>query len=264
MISAMVLALFWITAPPLPVYQMREGDVDQFLGELAKQESSFSGRVIAVAKRSLDTPYFGGPLGEGPEGKYDTDPLMDLSRVDCVTFVEQTVALAASRSYHEAFGRLQKIRYRNGEVAYEKRNHFMITDWIANNRFCEDVSGKLKVETETVTRTVGKKSFFAKTSEDLARGVVDPVMTIHYVPLKHLVEAEKSLPSPALVLLVGKVEWLFVLHCGLYVRDESGKGLLYNASSKAGKVVADDFVGSLSGSTRYLGFTAYSIHEPGT
>jgi len=246
----------------LPIYEMPLSDVDAYLSGLRDRHSSFSERVCEVAGRSLGTPYEGDPLGEGPDGRYDKDPLMDLSRVDCVTFVEQTIALAAADSYKSAFDLLQKIRYKKGEIAFEKRNHFMIADWIANNSFCRDVSGNLGVSTELVTRKMGRKHFYeAKKLPDLARDATEETLTLAYVPVSAVAEAEKRLPSPALVLFIGKVDWLFTLHCGIYVRSVDGQGLLYNASSKAGKVVADS-LSSCFASGRYLGFTAYEIGDP--
>lgn len=245
-----------------PLCEMPLSDVDVYLSGLQGRHPLFSERVCEVAGQSLGTPYAGDPLGEGPEGGYDKDPLMDLGRVDCVTFVEQTIALAASDSYQAALGLLQKIRYKNGEIAFEKRNHFMIADWIANNSFCRDVSGQLGVPTESVTRTMGRKHFYeAKKLPELGRDAVEETVTLAYVPASAVAEAERRLPSPALVLFIGKVDWLFTLHCGLYIRSADGQGLLYNASSKAGKVIADS-LSSCFASGRYLGFTAYEIGDP--
>jgi hypothetical protein len=255
-----VASLVFSTGPLL--YEMSPSQVDACLAGLKLRNLSFAERVSEVAGQSLGTPYVGDPLGEGPDGRYDKDPLMDLGRVDCVTFIEQTIALAAADSYQNAFNLLQKIRYKNGEIAFDKRNHFMIADWIANNPFCHDVSGKLGVSTESVTRKMGRKHFYeVKKLPKLARDATEETLTLAYVPACAVAEAEKRLPSPALILFIGKVDWLFTLHCGLYIRAADGQGLLYNASSKAGKVVADRFPSCLT-SGRYLGFTAYEIGDP--
>jgi D-alanyl-D-alanine carboxypeptidase/D-alanyl-D-alanine-endopeptidase (penicillin-binding protein 4) len=245
------------------IYTMSHGDMDAYLKNLQKTTPSFDDRVVEIAKRSFGTPYIGDPLGEGPDGRYDKDPQMDLSRVDCVTFIEQTIALAASDSYQSAFDMLQKIRYKNGEVSFEKRNHFMIADWIANNKFCRDVSWELGVPTSKVTRKMGRKHFYeTKKIPELANGVEEEVLDLNYVPASEAARAEKRLPSPSLILFVGKVDWLFVLHCGLFVRAENGKGYVYNASSKDMKVVASEFAPIFDNTTRYLGFTAYNIDDP--
>lgn len=264
----MYFILLCCCASALQIFQMSQADVDTYLTTLRTQQPVFGARVIDVATRSLGTPYFDGPLGEGPGAKYDPDPLMDLTRVDCVTFIEQTIALAASSTYKEAFDLLQKIRYKNGEIAFERRNHFMEADWIPNNAFCHSVTQDLKVPTAKVTRTIGRKKFFdLKKAPELAATATDQTMELAYVPSSEAANAERNLPSPALILFIGKADWLFVVHCGLFVRadaasDDSGKGLLYHASSTEGKVVNTALAAPFDNSTRYLGFIAYAIDDP--
>jgi len=256
---AVVVAL--LVAPPIG--EMPPAALDGYLAGLHERTPGFAGRIAEVAKRGLGTPYKGDPLGEGPAGAVDTDPLMDLGHVDCVTFVEQTIALAACDSYRAAFHTLQTIRYRTDEVAFENRNHFMAADWVKNNTFCRDVTGDLDTPTKTGTRTIGRKHFFQlKELPDKAREAVDETLDLTYVPADAVAQAEPHLPSPALILLIGKVNWLFTLHCGLYIRDETGQGRFYHASSQAGEVVAVGLAEYLRDSTRYIGFAAYAIAEP--
>ncbi len=259
----MLAVFFCCLLSAMPMFEMTPADVDAYLPALRSTHPEFGARVIEVAKRSLGTPYFNGPLGEGPGAKYDSDPLIDLTRVDCVTFVEQTIALAASSSYKQAFDLLQKIRYKNGVIDFAARNHFMEADWVVNNTFCRSVTEHLGVPTAKASRTLGRKKFFElNKAPELEAKAVDQPMDLVYVPCSEAAAASKALPSPAIVLLVGKVDWLFVLHCGLFIRDESGKGLFYNASSTEKKVVAAPFPEVFENTTRYLGFIAYTINDP--
>ena len=242
---------------------MRQPALNSYLAELAGREPNFGTRLAEVANRSLGTPYADGPLGEGFNGKYDKDPLIDLTRVDCVTFVEQTIALAASASYEEALEKLRRIRYGDGQISFESRNHFMIADWVDNNKFCRDVTRKLGVSTRTISRKISRRDFFERVNApELGRDTPDRTIELAYVASAEVRAAEKNLPSPALIVFVGKVDWLFALHCGFYLRDEEGEGLLYHASSSTGRVVAESLIDYLENSTRYLGFTAYRITEP--
>lgn len=246
-----------------PVFELEPGGVDGYLRDLQAGEANFSKRLINVARDSLGTPYFNGPLGEGPDAPYDKDPLMDLKRVDCVTFIEQSIALAASHSYQEAYNLLQKIRYKDGVIDFQHRNHFMEADWVVNNRFCRDVSAKLKTATVEATRTIGRKKLFELCkAPELAASVHDQPLTVTYVPCSEARKAVKRLPNPALILLIGKKDWLFVLHCAFFVREDDGRPMLYQASSTEGKVVATDFAEPFEKSDRYLGFAAYAIEKP--
>lgn len=98
------------------------------------QVTGVSNRLDAFSKMFIGRPYgFGGPLGEGPEGRYDQDPLYRFDTFDCTTFVETMVSLALSRSVDEFEKNINDIRYDDGEVDYLKRNHFTDLWWIPNN-----------------------------------------------------------------------------------------------------------------------------------
>lgn len=245
------------------IHELTPGGVDRYLEALRARESSFTGRLAAVVRDSVGTPYAAGPLGEGPSGEYDNDPLMDLSRVDCVTFIEQAVALAASRDYAEAFALLQRIRYAGGRIAYESRNHFMITDWLANNPWRHDVTETLGVTVEEVTRVISRRDFFERVNAPgLGADTPDARHTLAYIPRERVGEALPRMPSPAIVLFVGKLDWLFILHSGLLLREGDGEPVFYHASSKAGEVVAVSLESYLAGQDRYLGITVHAIDPP--
>ena len=253
----MTILLCALLAAAAPIYQMPKADVDTFLAELAAGGKPYGERVHVVADRYLGAPYVNGPLGEGPNGTHDKDPLMDLQHVDCVTFVEQTLALAASKSQDDAFDLLQKIRYKDGHVDFGSRNHFMIADWVANNAFCKDVSEDLGVPTKALTRVTSRKDFFAKrvNAPELGQDIPDQTITIAYVPVSEAAAAAKKIPSPSLICFIGKIDWLFTLHCGLYLRDEHGAGAFYQASSGKGvnKVVKSDLAEAIGGFRPLLG-----------
>ncbi len=256
----MTILKLLLVAAALPIYQMSREQLDAYLSELHTRKPSLNSRIEDVLERSLGAPYANGPLGEGPNGEFDPDPLMDLERVDCVTFVEQTLALAMETSYAGAFDTLQRIRYHHGRRNFEHRNHFMIGDWIADNSFCRDTTDKCGAVTAEVTRTISKKDFFKKVeAPGLGEETPDRQITISYVPSDAAGKAVVAMPSPALVVFIGKVEWLFALHSGFFVR-KGDKTLLYHASSKSGDVTTTDFLSYLEEqSDRYIGYTVYAL-----
>jgi hypothetical protein len=259
----MVAAALVLLLGGSPVFQMSDADLDAYLAGLHAQGTGFESRFAEVVADTVGTPYHSGPLGEGPGAKYDPDPLADFTRVDCVTFVEQSLALAVSASRDEAVERLQRIRYKDGVVDYESRNHFMETDWFPNNPFCRNVTAELGVETDTATRTISRKDFFRRVkAPELGQDTPDAPLAVDYVPTRNAAAAEPRLPSPAIVCFVGKVDWLFTTHCGIYLRDTQGKGRLYHASVTEKKVVATGLADYLRQNERFLGFTAWKIDEP--
>ena len=261
MLTPLILAAFACTAP---LYTQSPDEVTAFLSDIHAAHPTFEARVAAIADAAVGTPYHDGPLGEGPGAPYDDGPQIDLTRADCVTFVEQVIALAESHTHSETVDRLQRIRYRDGDIRFEKRNHFMLADWVHHNPFAHEVTGDLGVATETVTRSVGRKKFFGfHDAQEFIDTATDETRSVVVIPPHAVAAAEAEIPSPSLICFVGKVDWLFALHCGLYLRDESGQGRLYHASSKASEVVAmslTEYMASQDG--RYLGITVHRLDEP--
>jgi hypothetical protein len=254
LLSALITLMLVGQSPGLTVE-----NVDRVLEELHGREPGYHERLVALAKLTLGTPYGDGPLGEGPGAKHDPDPIVDLGRVDCVTYVEQILALAAEDTYAAAVDVLQQIRYHNGAIDYGTRNHFFIADWIRNNTFARDVTGSLNVACVQETRTIGRRKFFelTKAPEYLADAHDEP-LTLSYVAVSTASQVEPAIPSPALIVFIGKPTWLFASHCGFFIR-ENGQGLLYHASSVGNEVVAVPFDEYLNTNSKIVGFTVYTI-----
>lgn len=106
-------------------------------GELLESftnETDQSRRLDLISKVFVGSPYGkDGPLGEGPNGRYDQDPLYRFDTFDCTTYIETIMALALSRDVNEFEINLDNIRYIDGDVDYLKRNHFTDLQWIPEN-----------------------------------------------------------------------------------------------------------------------------------
>ena len=66
-------------------------------------------------------------------GNSETEEVLtvDFSGVDCFTFIDYVEAMRRSDSFNGFLANLRTVRYRNGTVVHEKRNHFF-TDWAEN------------------------------------------------------------------------------------------------------------------------------------
>jgi hypothetical protein len=246
------------------IYEQTASETDAYLTKLHTPESTFQARLDRVVTDSLGTPYHDGPLGEGPGAPYDPDPLIDLSRVDCVTFVEQSVALASAGSFARATEVLQNYRYKDGQIDFLNRNHFMLVDWVPNNPWCNDTTSALGIETRNVTRTIRKADFFRRVkAPDLGQDIPDREVSITYIPIEQADAVARSVEKPSLIVFIGHVDWLFALHCGIYLPDAPERGKFVHASSKSGKVVAMDLAAyAASQAERYLGMAVYEIQDP--
>jgi hypothetical protein len=224
-------------------------------------------RVEAFSAVLLGVPYQEFPLGEGADGVYDSDPLMRLDRADCVTFVEETLALARAGDEAGMRAELTKIRYRGGVVSYETRNHFTDADWLPNNAaagFIRDVTAEVAgADARTAAKTISKKAWYAaKTDKDLKgprvealspaqrRALVDqwralgaalpdqPV-SLPYLPISALARHAADIPSGTIVSLVradAPDKPTLISHMGLIVRVG---GALYFRHAAQGQRVLD-------------------------
>ena len=178
----------------------------------------------------VGTRYLNDPLGE--EKLPDKDPLIRFDAFDCTTFVETVLAGGD-------VNKLTDIRYKNGEVDFLNRNHFIETDWLQNNSdLVENVSnayGKVSVRTVTIDKQNWLKTVH-KIYEDVSPVTVE-LEYISYDDLKRIYNKETLI----VLFISGKSEKsdrigtdLAVVHMGLLL---PGGVILRHASSKYGYVV---------------------------
>src|SRR3990167_8323800 len=91
-------------------------------------------RIDYFTQQFLGRPYVGSAQGEGSQGEFDQSPLFRFDAFDCVTYVNNVLALALSSNAAEFQNHLLKINYYNGIPKYENRFHFMSVDWNLQNQ----------------------------------------------------------------------------------------------------------------------------------
>lgn len=183
--------------------------------------------LAAASARFLGLPYVLGALGEGEAGEFDRDPLISFSGLDCTTFVEQSLAFAIGGEAG-ALDALRRIRYANGVVAYEARNHFTETDWLPNNiaaGLLRDITAEIAgARVKSEGKVISKRAWYrARTLDDirgfdwespaaraarLARlralgdSMDDQMVYMDYVPLADLPRLLARIPSGTVASVV--------------------------------------------------------------
>ncbi|MBR1544749.1 MAG: DUF1460 domain-containing protein, partial [Alphaproteobacteria bacterium] len=98
---------------------------------------SFHDKILSVSSKFMGQPYLLNPLGE--ENSFDSKPLYREDFFDCLTFVE--TVLANVFSTNNLIQTMNEIRYKDGIVSFETRNHFQNPDWLKNNsKYLENIS----------------------------------------------------------------------------------------------------------------------------
>ncbi len=203
--------------------------------------AQYTERLRYFSRALLGQPYFLGPTGEGRYGDVEALPLVDLTRMDCVTYIENVVGLARSRRATDLVPAVLPFRYHGDSVRYESRNHYFTGEWLANNPRDFRV---LKIPGDTVFR---KSLYRGKllAGKGIAGG--DLNAELRYVPFEKAVQLARNWTLGnglfGVAFMTG-IEGLDGTHTGFVdVRDgvNDGKPVLRHASQLRGQVAEQDF-----------------------
>ncbi len=233
---------------------------DRLFGQAGDRAGAPASKARGFADRAgsfLGSRYRRDPLGEGPDGDIDRDPRLDVEGFDCVTLIEHALAfeVAGGDAGEEEFlPVLDKIRYRAGEVDFRTRNHFFVADWIPQNSWLvEDVTSSVGGDvTELLTRRMGRRSFFRSRQIEGIDGLEDEDRSTWVIPASAVPAVVDRLEDGMIVVLIGRLDWLFARHTGLLVAKSEGSGWLMRHASTSAGVVDQDFLAYLKGAGRSL------------
>nr|WP_228530719.1 MULTISPECIES: N-acetylmuramoyl-L-alanine amidase-like domain-containing protein [Myxococcaceae] len=231
-------------------------------------------RLLRNSERFLDTPYLLSPLGEG-EG-VDPDPTFRLDAVDCLTFVEETIALSLARSQAEVPALLERLRYAS-EPRYEDRNHLMEAQWLPNNLrkgFLESATRRYGgADVVREVKVLSDLTWSSRTSAALGlprarqpRGS----FALDVIPLAQVMAHARELPSGTLLVVVREDKPLMptrVTHLGFVVQKKRRTYLRHAARNGYGHVVDEDLATFLTRNSKYTrwrvtGVSLYEVRVP--
>ncbi len=193
--------------------------------------------MIAIGTSFVGTPYAANTLEQPGE----EDLVINLRGLDCVTFLENTLALSRcikmkKTTFHEYKRQLQLIRYRSGEInGYPSRLHYF-SDWLYDNdrkhivrNMAEEIGG---IE-------LGKKINFMSTHRSAYRQLKDNGFlkrvetteadingrTQYFIPKEKLAAVEQQILSGDIIGITTTVEGLDIAHTGIAI--QAGGALKY-------------------------------------
>ena len=191
-------------------------------------------RLDVLSSRYIGAPYQLGLLGEGAGNGPDPDPLWRWDAVDCVTFVEEMLALARGNSLADSERVLQRIRYGGDAIRYAERNHLMESQWLPNNI--------RKGFVQLVTKQIAGNDVRYLWRRAMQPGRVSDV-ALPYLPLDRALAHRDQIPEGAIFFVArgfrGHVAD-HVTHLGFFVWH-GGRIFARHASSGRRKVVDEPF-----------------------
>ena len=209
------------------------------------------GSIIHAARFFIDTPYVGGTL----EGDDVEQLRVNLRELDCVTFVENVLALYLMlQSDSHTFGNfcriLQHIRYRDGIIdGYLSRLHYF-SEWLDNNRQKGTISLPAIPACRSFTPDVSYMSAHCdaypalKAHPDWCRRMTAIEKNINelnlcYIPKAQVKDFETNLHSGDIIAITTHISGLDVAHTGFALK-QNGRVYLLHASSEAKKVMVSN------------------------
>ncbi len=205
--------------------------------------------IVEIGKSFIGTDY----LSHGLEKDGDEQLVINLTGLDCTTFLENSLVLArcikkGKTSFEDYMNELQLIRYRDGVInQYPSRLHYF-SDWIYDN--------VKKGRVEDVTEEVGGKKIkfnlnFMSTHSDSYKHLREnpnfiPIIKnqekeiscreYYFIPKEELKFKEESIVNGDLVAITTTVEGLDIGHIGIAVKMDDGRIHLLHAPTENTKV----------------------------
>jgi Protein of unknown function (DUF1460) len=265
-----------VTAPAVVWASLSEQERAAFISEDSRLP--LRERLLRVSERFLGTPYVHSPLGEG--SGVDPDPTFRLDAVDCLTFVEQAMAMSMARADAEVAGLLERLRYAS-TPSYEDRNHLMEAQWLPNNQrkgFVADVTRRYGGEdTVRVQKALTALTWTSRSSMALGlsksrqpRGTY----TLDMIPLDKVMAHARQVPSGTILVVLREdlpLKATRVTHLGFVV--QKGKRTWLRHARRGldgnGRVVDEDLETFLARNAKYdkwkvSGVSLYEARHPDT
>lgn len=214
-------------------------------------------RIHFLSGQFLGTPYAESTLVGGPETAETF--VINLERVDCMTFLEYVEAMRLSASFNDFIHNLKRVRYKSGVVDYPARNHFF-SDWKESNAdLIEDVTERVGG-----SRTVGalKRLNVKKDGSPFLSGIPPLIREIRHIPAVSIdSEVIKNLGSGCYVGIFADLEWLDVTHTGIAVRKDNILSFRHASSQPEYRQVVDqDFREYIAGKPGIVVFRPRGRH----
>jgi hypothetical protein len=205
--------------------------------------------IVEIGKSFIGTEY----LAHGLEKDGDEKLVVNLTGLDCTTFLENALVLArcikkGKTSFEDYKKELQLIRYRDGVIdEYPSRLHYF-SDWIYDNQKKEII--------EDVTNAIGGEKIkfdinFMSTHPDSYKQLIEnphfiPIIKkqekeiscreYYFIPKEKLNSKEDQIQNGDLIAISTTVEGLDIGHVGIAVKMEDGRIHLLHAPTVNTKV----------------------------
>jgi hypothetical protein len=225
-------------------------------------------RLAVAAGGFLGSRYLLSPLGEG-EG-VDPDPLLRFDAFDCLTLVEESLALGLAADEAGLLPTLSALRY-EGAPAWNHRLHVMESQWLpaqVRRGHLADVTRRYGgAATRRVVKEITARTWEAPLGRSLHLPMEDWTIgryPLELIPAAEAVRALAAAPSGLVVVVVRPDSPALVTritHTAILLQTPAGPALRH-ASSLRGRVVDEPLQGFLDRARRHGAVEGLAVYEP--
>jgi N-acetylmuramoyl-L-alanine amidase-like protein len=204
-----------------PAFARDDGTIARLIEQAGALEP-VSGRIEFISRSLLGTRYIGNTLIGGP--RKPEQFVVRADGFDCVTFCETVLAMALAHDYRTFEALLKRIRYANGDVRWDERNHYF-ADWTrraVENEFCRTVELPRSV---TIEKALNFGPFGRRQ------------MALLCAPADALLRKPSGLSSGDIIAFVSRRTGLDFFHTGFVMLSPKGDVILRHASQSRGRVI---------------------------
>ena len=236
------------TAADAATVVVDEGAMPEELVAVARQVVGrpIGERMAAISQVLLGRPYQVDGAGEG--WAPDLDPPARYDAFDCLTFVEEVLALALAGDPMSAPALRQRLRYGDAAPAYAARRHFMVAQWVPGavaDGLLVDITDQLG-ETHLVDLDITADTWRGWRKRALFQ-LPDPALptgrfTLPVLSVDAALAAIDAIPAGALVLTVRQARPgvpIVVTHLGFKLPGGSERPMIRHATKMSGQRVMD-------------------------
>lgn len=201
----------------------------------------------------------------GEEKEPDLDPIVRYDAFDCLTFVEEAMALAIGDSLEETDQIRQQLRYQGTDIVYDERNHFMLSQWIpnaVNKGYLVDITHTVG-DTHLVSKAIKLNTWanwrgrhkYPFSLEQYPTGIYN----LGVLSLDSAILNIDKIPEGSLIVVIRQnkdYNPLLITHLGFVVRYSDTDVRIRHATKMAGGTVKDNYL------TWYLDYIRYYDRWP--
>ncbi len=241
------------------------------LSELLNQSTTLSTnqKIEFISEKLLGTPFKESSIGEGKG--IDSDPVINLDYVDCVSFVEYIISFVNSKNKSDFEKNIRFLRYADREISFENRMHLPDFQWFPNAQnygYIEDITALVGKRIVKKIKKSQKNPFYINGQKiDTSKLIVNSI-EIEYIPPEDIEGIYNSIPPYSIIRIIREDSFrpYITTHMGIVIQKGKTK-YLRHASRHFKQQVMDIplsiYISTLSKYENWkaLGIAIYKIND---